>query len=60
MSNFTLEELCIIYQTLEFESEAVTEELLDKIVHLIENYCDHTWSMGSGRTPFCAKCQLNA
>ncbi len=31
--------------------------LLAKIQYMIDNYCDHTWTDGSGNMIFCVECQ---
>lgn len=33
--------------------------LLNKIQSMIDNYCDHLWSDGSGNLIFCVKCHVN-
>jgi len=40
------------------EMIASNERLGERIKGMIENYCEHIWTDGSGNVMFCGKCQI--
>ena len=66
MNDFTKEELEQIKFDMEmgltrFDASFTDEMYLDlktKIQSMIDNYCDHLWTDGSGNNIFCAKCHI--
>jgi len=66
MNDFTKEELEDIRNSLGIwiRSENANPQsiisLRDKIQSMIDNYCEHMWTDGSGNNIFCAKCQMHA
>lgn len=38
-------------------SVQICDDLYVKLQSLIDNYCDHTWTDGSGNHIYCASCQ---
>jgi hypothetical protein len=59
MNDFTKEELEKIFYYVDITSHIQDDDeqiLLNKIQFLIDNYCDHVWTDGSGNNLFCSKC----
>ncbi|MFB1501485.1 hypothetical protein [Thiocapsa sp. N5-Cardenillas] len=61
MNEFTKEELeeidiCVFNWNINHKGMDRFTELRNKIQSLIANYCDHTWTDGSGNHMFCGKC----
>jgi UDP-N-acetylglucosamine transferase subunit ALG13 len=55
MNDFTKGELYEILALLGIECEKF--DVYNKIQSMIDNYCEHIWSEGSGNLLFCFKCQ---
>lgn len=62
MNNFTKEELERILEGvtwwLDGDNALYCEQLIDKIQSMIDNYCEHTWTDGSGNIIICNKCHF--
>ena len=57
MNDFTKEEL----QNLLGMAKSIPIDdriLILKLESMIDNYCDHTWTDGSGNMIFCSKCHV--
>lgn len=63
MNDFTKQELQRIIEGvtwwLDGDEHLPSLALIDKIQLLIDNYCDHIWTDGSGNHIFCTKCNNN-
>ncbi len=56
MSDFTKEELMHLSYCV--SSRPMDDLILiKKLQSMIDNYCDHIWTDGSGNMIFCGKCQ---
>lgn len=62
MNEFTREELLILLKGYEtgcyYEGFRCSQKLIVKLEDMIENYCDHLWTDGSGNTICCARCHM--
>jgi hypothetical protein len=61
MNDFTKEELISILSGLTdsgYPDHAWCNAIYDKIENMIANYCDHTWSKGTGHVLCCIKCHM--
>ena len=59
MNDFTKEELKHILKIMDHcYLDGYGQELGQKIQSLIDNYCDHIWTEGSGNHIFCGKCRI--
>lgn len=64
MNDFTKEELYDLESTilncrLYMGIDTWDKDLLLKIQGMIENYCDHIWTDGSGNNIFCGLCHIH-
>lgn len=59
MNDFTKEELKLIIDKLgllRFSQFEGCGKLVNKIQSMIDNYCEHMWTDGSGNSIYCVKC----
>jgi hypothetical protein len=66
MNDFTKEELEFVSACVYFVEKAQFDEIpkksldfLAKIQSMIDNYCEHIWTDGSGNHIFCGKCNAH-
>lgn len=58
MNDFTKDELDTLRRALKYylPQHNGESDLKSKIQSMIDSYCEHTWTDGSGNQIFCAKC----
>lgn len=60
MNDFTKDELTDLIFCVKdherYQDDSIHENLINKLQSLIDNYCDHIWTEGSGNHLFCCKC----
>jgi hypothetical protein len=63
MNDFTKEELLWIYGKMpayiwDRECPIMFSSVINKLKSLIDNYCEHVWTDGSGNIIYCTKCNF--